>query len=83
MSYQIEARKVSGVVKEASAALEGKGFNHGEILVGLSELLGRVIVDVGTHHIQMDDMKKVVVDHLERTIRIGAHATEKSIVARG
>ena len=83
MTYQIEPRKVAGVVREASAALEGKDFNHGEVLVGLSELLGRVIVDVGTHHIQMDDMKKVVVDHLERTIRIGAHATEKSIVARG
>jgi hypothetical protein len=83
MSYQIEPRKVAGVVKEASAALEGKDFNHGEVLVGLAELLGRVIVDVGTHHIQMDDMKKVVIDHLERTVRIGAHATEKSIVARG
>lgn len=83
MTYQIEPRKVAGVVREASAALEGKGFNHGEVLVGLAELLGRVIVDVGTHHIQMDDMKKVVIDHLDRTIRIGAHATEKSVVARG
>jgi hypothetical protein len=83
MSYQIDPRKVTGVVKEASAALEGKGLNHGEVLVGLAELLGRVIVEVGTHHIQMDDMKKVVIDHLERTIRIGAHATEKSIVSRG
>lgn len=83
MSYQIEARKVAGVVKEASSALEGKGFNHGEVLVGLSELLGRVIVEVGTHHIHMDDMKKVVIDHLDRTIRIGAHATEKSIIERG
>jgi hypothetical protein len=83
MSYKIESRKVAGVVREASAAIEGKGFNHGEVLVGLSELLGRVIVDVGTHHIQMDDMKKVVIDHLERTIRIGAYATEKSVVTRG
>ncbi|MFM1990283.1 MAG: hypothetical protein RJA99_3240 [Pseudomonadota bacterium] len=83
MSYNIEPRKVAGVVKEASAALEGKDFNHGEVLVGLAELLGRVIVDVGKHHVHMDDMKKVVVDHLERTVRIGAHATEKSIAARG
>lgn len=83
MSYQIEARKVAGVVTEASAALEGKGFNHGEVLVGLSELLGRVIVEVGAHQIQMDDMKKVVTEHLDRTVRIGAHATEKSVVARG
>jgi len=83
MSYQIDPRKITGVVTEANAALGGKGFNHGEIIIGLAELLGRVIVDIGTHHIQMDGMKKVVVDHLERTIRIGAHAMEKSIVARG
>ena len=83
MSYRIERSKVMGVVKEASAALEGKNFNHGEVVVGLTELLGRVIVDVCAGHTQIDDMKKVAVDHLERTVRIGAHATEKSIVARG
>ena len=83
MSYQIDPRKVAGVVVEANAALNGKGFNHGEVMIGLAELLGRVIVDVGTHHIAMDDMKKVVTDHLDRTIRIGAYATEKSIVTRG
>lgn len=83
MSYQIEPRKVAGVVREASAALENKGFNQGEVLVGLSELLGRVIVEAGSTSIQMDEMRKVVNDHLDRTIRIGAHATEKSIVARG
>lgn len=83
MSYQIEPRKVAGVVREAGAALDNKGFNHGEVLVGLSELLGRVIVDAGSTSIQMDEMRKVVSDHLDRTIRIGAHATEKSIVARG
>jgi hypothetical protein len=31
----------------------------------------------------MDQMKEVVLDHLDRTIRIGAHATEKSIIERG
>lgn len=83
MSYPIEARKVAGVVREANAALANKGFNAGEILIGLAELVGRVIVESGSTSIQMDEMKSVVVSHLDRTIRIGAHATEKSIIARG
>lgn len=81
MSYPIDPRKVAGVVVECNAALASKGFNTGEILIGLSELLGRIIVEAGQHHIQHDDMKKVVTEHIERTVRIGAHATEKSIIA--
>lgn len=81
MSYQIDPRKVAGVVVECNAALSSKGFNTGEILIGLTELLGRVIVEAGHTHIQHDDMKRVVSEHLDRTVRIGAHATEKSIIA--
>lgn len=83
MSYPIDPRKVAGVVVECNAALQGKPFNHGEVMVGISELLGRVIVEAGAHHIQHDELKKVAVDHLERTIRIGAYATEKSNIAKG
>ena len=83
MSYKIDARKVTGVVTECDAALKDKGFNSGEVIVGMTELLGRVIVDAGTSPQQMDDMKKVVGDHLDRTVRIGAYATGKSNIAQG
>lgn len=83
MSYQIEARKVSGVVREANAAIEGKGFNHGEVILGLAELLGRVIVESCTSPQQIDDMKDVVTSHLDRTVSIGSHATGKSAIAQG
>lgn len=82
MAYEIEERKVAGVVKEASLALSGKDFNHGEVLVGLAEMLGRLIVEVADTHIQMTEMVKVVEDHINRTITIGAHATGKSGIAR-
>jgi len=82
MSYAIEARKVAGVVKEANFAIAGKGFNHGEIILGLAELIARVIVESGRDSIQMDEMKAAVVSHLDRTISIGSHATGKSIIER-
>ena len=82
MSYAIEARKVAGVVKEANFAIAGKGFNHGEIILGLAELIARVIVESGRNSIQMDEMKAAVVSHLDRTISIGSHATGKSVIER-
>jgi len=77
MTYAIDPRKVAGVVKEAGQAIADKGFNHGEVIVGLSELLGRMVVDVGSHRVQMEEMEKVVHDHLRTTIRVGAAATGK------
>ena len=82
MSYAIEARKVAGVVKEANFAIAGKGFNHGEIILGLAELTARVIVESGRDSIQMDEMKAAVVSHLDRTVSIGSHATGKSVIER-
>ena len=82
MSYAIEARKVAGVVKEANFAIAGKGFNHGEIILGLAELTARVIVESGRNSIQMDEMKAAVVSHLDRTISIVSHATGKSVIER-
>lgn len=82
MSYPIDSRKVAGVVVECNAALEGKGFNDGEVLVGLAELVGRVIANTNTTPSQMDELQKVVSDHVARTVRIGAHALGKSNIAR-
>lgn len=82
MSYAIDARKVAGVVKETNFAISGKGFNHGEIILGLAELTARVIVESGKNSIQMDEMKAAVVSHLDRTVTVGSHATGKSIIER-
>lgn len=83
MSYQIEPRKVAGVVVEANKALNGQGFNTGEVLLGLSELLGRIIVESADNHMQMREMVKVVETHLDKTITIGAQATQKSSIITG
>ena len=78
MGYQIEARKVAGVVIEANAALVGKDFNQGEVVLGLAELIGRIIVETCDSHIQAQELVKVVEEHLAKTIYIGSQATGKS-----
>ena len=82
MAYNIEPRKVAGVVVEANAALNNKGFNQGEVVLGLAELIGRIIVESSETSLQMKDMVAVVEDHLERTIRVGSQAMGKSLIQR-
>lgn len=83
MGYQIEPRKVAGVVVETNRALNGQGFNTGEVLLGLSELLGRLIVESAQNQIQTKEMVKVIEDHLSRTISVGMQATNKSSIITG
>lgn len=71
MSYDISPRRVSGVVNECQFALTGKGFNHGEVIIGLSELIGRTIVQTAETPIKGADAAKVVIEHLNRTLHAG------------
>ena len=80
MSYQIDQRKVAGVVIEANSALNGKGFNHGEVIIGLSELIGRIIVEAADNGIQAKELAQVAANHIGLTVKIGAEATEKRII---
>ena len=79
---RIDTEKVAGVVLQAAHAVSGKGFSAGEIIVGLSELVGRVIVDTASNHIAARDMVKAVIEHLDRTVVVGSQAQEKSLIER-
>ena len=80
MAYEIEPRKVAGVIIEANQALNGKGFNHGEVILGLAELIGRIIVECSETSVQTQELVKVVETHLAKTIQIGSQATQKSLI---
>jgi hypothetical protein len=71
MAYHIDTRKVAGVVAECNETLKQHDFNHGEVIVGLAELIGRVIVHTATNHIAMKDMVAIVMEHLDRTVTVG------------
>lgn len=83
MTYKIDQRKVVGVLLEANGAISDKGFNHGEVIIGLAELIGRTIVEVAETSIQSGELMKVAITHIESTIRIGAAAQEKRIITAG
>jgi len=82
-TVRIEPRKVAGVVIEASRILADKGFNRGEIILGLSELIGRVIIDTASTGIQAKELADVSSSHINQTVQIGVEATQKRIVTGG
>jgi hypothetical protein len=79
-TVHIEPRKVAGVVIEASRILADKGFNRGEMILGLSELIGRVIIDTASSDMQAKELADVSASHINRTVQIGVEATQKRIV---
>lgn len=81
--HSVDPRKVTGVVKEASYAIQNHGFNTVEVMIGLSELLGRVIVDSAGTRVQMDDLIDAAVKHLKQTVTIGSYSTGKSNILQG
>lgn len=80
MAYKIDAHRVAGVVTEVNQVLHNKNFNHGEVILGLSELIGRIIVAASNTKIQADEMKAVVQGHVNKTVEIGASQQEKRII---
>lgn len=80
MSYSIEPRKVAGVVIECNNQISALRANHGEVLMGLAELIGRVIVDAAKTHIEADAMYQVVQKRVLETIEVGSQARAKSLI---
>lgn len=74
MSYEINPNRVKGVVSECDRAIGNGIFNTGEILIGLTELLGRVIVKACDTPISMGQAAEIVSEHLTKTLYRGAVA---------
>lgn len=74
MSYEIQPNKVAGVVRECELAIGNGIFNTGEIIVGLTELIGRVIVKACNTPVSMGQAAETVSKHLTQTLYHGAIA---------
>lgn len=74
MSYEISPNRVKGVMTECDKLIGTGIFNTGEIILGLTELLGRVIVKSCNTPISMGQAKDIVMQHLNSTLHQGALA---------
>jgi hypothetical protein len=78
-TVNIDSRKVAGVVKEGLRLVSDKGFARAEIIIGLAELLGRIIVDSAETNTQAEELAKIAHNHTDISIGIGLRASQKII----
>lgn len=83
MAYEIKRENIIGVARETNQVLCHHGFNHGETVLGLAELIGHVVADVSKNHIQAEELIELVVGHIRGTVKQIAEVGGKPLVAEG
>ena len=73
MEIKITQRNVMAVIIEVDKMLKEKKFpfNTVEVMLGLQELVGRIIVDMAPTQITADQLIEHSKSHLVDTVRIG------------
>lgn len=71
MSYEITPGNVEWVKHRVSTALDGGQFNTGEVIIGVAEVLGRIIVGTAGTPVQGAQCMQIITDHLTRTLQAG------------
>jgi len=74
MKHNVNPMKVEAAVQDTLRSLGNGGLGTGEVLLVLSECLGRMIVHSCETPVQMMSMANVAVDHLRKTISVGAQS---------
>lgn len=74
MKHNVNPAKVESGVQDILRSLGNGGMGTGEVLLVLSEALGRMIVHTCSTPVQMQEMASVASNHLLTTIHVGAQA---------
>lgn len=71
MSYDVSPGNIEWVKTRVMQALDGGQFNIGEVIMGVAEALGRVVVANSETPVQAGQCLQIIVDHLNRTMHAG------------
>ena len=69
--YDVSPGNVTWVATRVAQALDGGQFNHGEVIMGVSEALGRIVVSIAETPVQGGQCLQAIVNHLNDTMRAG------------
>ena len=71
-TFEIDPRKVEALTSTIVRVVEGRRVHLTDIVIALTEATGRIIAAQDISPIAMQELHQVCMEHLERTIRIGA-----------
>lgn len=71
MSYEVNPGNVEWVCNRVVQSLDGGQFNHGEVILGLAQAVGRIVVSMAPTPVQGVQCAEVIGKHLSATIHAG------------
>lgn len=71
MAYEVTPGNVTWVCENVLKSIRDGQFNHGEVILGVAEALGRIIITSAGTPIQGASAMQVVVDHLNASLAAG------------
>lgn len=69
--YDVVPGNVAWAAQKVVQALDGGNFNHGEVILGVAEALGRIVVNIAETPVQGGQCLQVIVNHLNETMQAG------------
>ena len=70
-NYEIDENRLRDAVKEAARSLDGKDIPNLYAFLALAELAGRIIATCANNKLELDNMRSIAKNHLDRTALIG------------
>lgn len=71
MSYDVSPGNVEWVASTVMRAIGDGRFNSGEVIMGVAEALGRIIVNLSDTPVQGISCAQVMEEHIKRTLFAG------------
>ncbi len=81
MAYEVTPGNVTWVCENVLKSINDGQFNHGEVILGITEALGRVVIASAATPVQGATALQACVDHLRTTLSAGYSARGYSLGA--
>lgn len=74
MAYEVTPGNVTWVCENVLKSINDGQFNHGEVILGITEALGRVVIQAAGTPVQGASALQACIDHLRTTLAAGYSA---------
>ncbi len=74
MAYEVTPGNVTWVCENVLKSIHDGQFNHGEVILGVTEALGRIVISAAHTPVQGATALQACIDHLRTVLAAGYQA---------
>jgi len=71
MAYEVVPGNVTWVCENVLKSINDGQFNHGEVILGVAEALGRIVISSAPTPVQGASALQACIDHIRTTLAAG------------